>query len=299
MDKYICLICNKEFTTLFNLNRHKNKKNKCNNIKKEYNCKLCNKEFKYKSKLIEHEQTKKHINNLHSQINGNHNQIQNNINGDNILNNYIQLTLNVNSFKKTDNTYIRQSLINDIGENIYLEIINNNDLSNLDKVKKLFNCVIDILEKLHFNLDIEENHNLKILLIFPGIKKTVYEYLILDINPDTKNIVWNSLTYEEIIEKILFHLYNLNKKYENENYDKFILFLEKNLIKNKEIANELKPFIQTKLSEMYIDFNKKQKKENREIKNDLEDKVNEYCTYRKQECKLTNGFTPEIINSSF
>jgi hypothetical protein len=39
------------------------------------------------------------------------------------------------------------------------------------------------------------------------------------------------------------------------------------------------------------------KKESREIKEDIEEKVKEYVTYRRQECKLQNGFNPTIINS--
>lgn len=125
----------------------------------------------------------------------------------------------------------------------------------------------------------------------------VYEYLILEINGETQNIVWNSLSYEDIIEKIFYHLYTLNNKYQNDNYDRFILYLERYLINNKETAEELKPYIQKKLSEMYIDFNKKQQKEPRDIKEDIEEKIKEYITYRKQECKLTNGFNPDVINS--
>jgi hypothetical protein len=112
-----------------------------------------------------------------------------------------------------------------------------------------------------------------------------------------KNIVWNSLSYDNIIEKLFYHLYTLNNKYQNDNYDRFILYLERYLIKNKETAEELKPYIQKKLSEMYIDFNKKQQKEPRNVKDNIEEKIKEYITYRKQECKLTNGFNLDIINS--
>ena len=294
---YKCFKCNKEFKYESKLNIHINKKNQCNKPKEDYKCKLCDRNFKYESDYLRHENTKKHKLNLQLCINGNNN--QSNINGDNIqnFNNIIQLTLNVNSFKNTDKSQIRNGLIKDIGDYIYIETINKSSLSEVEKVKILFNYIINILEKLHFNLDIEENHNLKILLIFPGIKKTVYEYLILEINGDTQNIVWNSLSYERIIEKIFYHLYTLNNKLQNENYDKFILYLEHNLIHNKEISIELKPYIQTKLSEMYINFNTNQKKEPRDIKDNIKEKLNEYIIYRKQECKLANGFNPDIINS--
>jgi hypothetical protein len=291
---YKCNKCHKEFQYESKLNEHNNRKKSCisNN---NYNCNICKSDFKYQSDYLRHEKTKKHINNI--SIHGNQNQFGDNATNINSFNNIIQLTLNVNSFKNTDTSYMRKALIEEVGEFMYLETIAKKYLPDTEKVKILFNGVIKILEHLHFNLDIEENHNLKILLIFPGIKKTVYEYLILEINSETKEIIWNSLTYENIIDRVLFHLYSLNNKYQNDNYDRFIVFLRRYLINIPETAEELKPYIQTKLSEMYINFNENQKKESRDIKEDIEEKVKEYVTYRRQECKLQNGFNPTIINS--
>jgi hypothetical protein len=281
---YKCSKCDKEFKYESDYNRHNKRKTACIKINDNFKCELCKLNFKFQSKLQTHEKTKNHIFNIqNSTIN-------------NSFNNVINLTLNVNSFKKTDTTLIRRSIINDIGENIYLEIMNDN-LSIIDKVKKLFDTILEILEKLHFNLDIEENHNLKILLVFPGIKKAVYEYLILDINPETKNIIWNAINYEELMKQIFYHLYNLNNKIQNDNYDKFIIFLEKYIVKNKDIANKLKPFIENKLGKLYLDFNKRQKKENRSIQGNFTEKLVEYKYYRDNECKLNNGFNPKIINS--
>ena len=280
---YKCSKCNKEFKYESDYNRHNKRKTACIKINDNFKCELCKLNFKFQSKLQTHEKTKNHIFNIqNSTIN-------------NSFNNVINLTLNVNSFKKTDTTIIRRSIINDIGENIYLEIMNDN-LSIIDKVKKLFDTILEILEKLHFNLDIEENHNLKILLVFPGIKKAVYEYLILDINPETKNIIWNAINYEELMKQIFYHLYNLNNKIQNDNYDKFIIFLEKYIVKNKDIANKLKPFIENKLGKLYLEFNKRQKKENRSIQGNFTEKLVEYKYYRDNECKLNNGFNPKIIN---
>ena len=292
---YKCFKCNKEFMYESKLNEHKKRKTECNK-NNEFNCNICNKEFKYQSKLMEHEKTKKHINNI-NKIN------QTNTNGDNNvhigdINNILNLTLNINAFKNTDTAPIKRNLINDIGYNIYLETINNEDLSTLNKVKKLFDVVLEILDKLHFSLDLEENHNLKILLIFPGIKKTVYEYLILEINPETKNVYWNSLKYEEMIKQILNHLLELNNKIENDNYDQCLFFLKRYLVTNTEYATELKPYIEEKLGELYISFNNKQKKESRNVENTFQEKVAEYHNYRINECKLNNGYSPEIMNSN-
>ena len=133
--------------------------------------------------------------------------------------------------------------------------------------------------------------------MFPGIKKKVYEYLILEINPETKDIIWNALDYKELMKQLFEHLYNLNNKIKNDNYDKFISLLKRYILTNEETYEELKPHIEETLNNMYINFNKKQKKEEREVKEEFNEKLNEYINYRSQECKLNNGFNPEIINS--
>lgn len=289
-----CCKCNKEFSFESKLKVHQNRKTPCNLKKDELECKSCNLNFTRLFNMYKHEKTNKHIQNYNKYI-------QNNVNGDNItgdkINNIINLTLNVNSFKKTDSSHIRKTIVRDIGEYLYLEVMEKQYLAEIDKVKLLFDSVIEILEKLHFNLDIEENHNLKILLIFPGIKKKVYEYLILEINPDTKEVIWNSLDYDEFMKQLFDHLYNLNNTIKNDNYDEFLFLLKRYIIRNQETHDELKPFIEDKLNNMYLNFNKKQKKEEREIKEDFNEKLNEYVNYRSQECKLNNGFSPEIINS--
>ena len=283
-----CIKCNKEFKYESDYNRHKNRKTPCNESKSELDCELCKVHFKCKTEKYRHEKTKKHIINIqNSTVNNSFNHSFNNI---------INLTLNVNSFKKTDSSHIRRTIVTDIGEYLYLEVMEKKYLAEIDKVKILFDSVIEILEKLHFNLDIEENHNLKILLIFPGIKKKVYEYLILEINPDTKEVIWNSLDYDEFLKQLFDHLYNLNNTIKNDNYDEFLLLLKRYIIRNEETHDELKPFIEDKLNNMYVNFNAKQKKEKREVKEDFTEKVNEYIHYRTQECKLNNGFNPEIIN---
>lgn len=289
-----CLKCNKSFKYESDYKRHKNRKIPCDAPKKEYKCAMCNVNFICPAEQKRHDKTNKHIQNYNKYI-------QHNVNGDNIagdkINNIINLTLNVNSFKKTDTSGIRNNLIKDIGDNIYVETMEDEDLSNIDKVKKLFDGVIEILEKLHFNLDIGENHNLKILLMFPGIKKQVYEYLILEINPETKDIFWNALDYKELMIQLFQHLYNLNNKIQNDNYDGFIIFLERYIVKNEGTYEELKPYIEEKLNNMYLNFNKKQKKTEREVKENFDEKLNEFINYRTQECKLNNGFSPKINNS--
>ena len=288
---YKCHKCNKEFKFESKLNEHKNRKTSCDAPKPDLECNLCNVKFTNPAKKIKHEKTKKHINNI--TINGDHNTTHV---GD--INNYLNLTLNINSFKNTDTTRIRKNIIDSIGYHEYNAILDKKYISISEKVKLMFQIILDLLEKLHFSLDLEENHNLKILLIFPGIQKTVYEYLILDINPETKDIIWNSLKYEEMICQILDHLYDLNNNINNDEYDKFILYVKNYLVKNEEYAIELKPYIEEKLGQIYINFNKKQKKDARVVKNTLPEKVMEYKQYRDSETRLNNGFNPNIENSN-
>ena len=280
----------KKFNYDSEFKRHQNKKKPCDAPKKEYKCKLCNVTFIRPAEKLRHEKTKKHITNynIHNsnvQI-GNHN-----------LQNIVNLTLNMNSFKDTDMSYIGIGTIRDIGNYIYLEILENNKLTELDKVALMFDEVIVILKKLHFNIGVEENHNLKILLVFPGLKHKMHEYLILEINKETKQITWKSVDYQLLITNILEHLLILNNRCKNENYIQFVNYLKTYLINDKVYAKELQPIIDNKLSQMYIDFNKEQKKLDRDIKETFNEKLQEYLNYRNKECRLVNGFDPEIINS--
>lgn len=291
---YKCNKCHKEFKYESKLILHNKRKIPCDKIN-DFKCEICKINFKTLYNKQRHEETVKHKKNIEINIQGDHN----NVKIKNSFNNFIQLTLNVNAFKNTDTSYVRNANIVEIGEIEYVDIMKKDYLSDIDKVKILFDSVIKILKIMHFNLNVEENHNLKILLVFPGLKKCIYEYLILEINSETKEILWSAQSYEEILAKIFDNLFELNNKHKNDNYDMFLLFLKKYLLKREETAAELKPFIQLKLSEMYKDFNKEQKKEEREIHPDLEQKIEEYFKYRKQECKLSNGYAPNIVNSEF
>jgi hypothetical protein len=296
MVDYKCFKCNKDFISQSKLDRHYNRKIPCNKTKVPLECKICNVNFQRPSEKERHEKTKKHITNV--TINGNNNINNINSNIDNSFNNIVNLTLNMNSFKDTDLSYVGIGLIRDIGY-VYLEILNNNRLNIIEKVTLMFDEVILILKKLHFNIGVEENHNLKILLVFPGLKHKTHEYLILEINKETKYITWKSVDYKVLLINILDHLLILNNHGKNENYIQFVNYLKKNIIEDEEQSKELQPIINDKLSKMYINFNKEQKKPDRDIEETFNEKLEEYLTYRSKECRLINGFNPTIENTQF
>jgi DNA-directed RNA polymerase subunit RPC12/RpoP len=303
MADYKCNKCNKSFESPSKLKRHQNRKIPCDSPKKEYKCDICKVRFISPAQQKIHENTKKHITNYNIHINGN-----NNIVGDNNIQNIINLTLNTRTFSNS-NVGLVSNLSIELVYGIFDNIINNKHISNSIKVLNLFKeAVIFILDTLHFNILNTENHNLKILLMFPKIEKLVYEYLILEINQESNDLVWNSISYDQLLDEIFNLLKNINAKNitqhrdeireQNITFDKFINFLKLHLLLNEETKNELKPEIEMLLGSLYIQFNKNQKKENREIKINILDKINEYKNYRNNECRLSNGFTPNIINSS-
>ncbi len=298
-SEYNCTKCNKVFNSFSKLERHKNNKTPCDviKVKEELKCELCNVKFTRPSHQKIHEQTQKHITNV--QIHGNYSNNGSIVGGcNNTINQHlINLTLNMRSFKDTDISYIGYGLLRDIGL-IYQDIKNKVGMSEVDKISEMFNEVIVILKKLHFNIAIEENHNLKILLIFPGIKKLAHEYLILEINKETNYINWRSLDYIELLSNIFEHLLTLNEKSRSENYIEFVNYLKEKILEDAELHLELKPIIDKKLSDMYINFNKEQNKPEREVKDTIDDKYKEFKNYRQQETRLSNGLNPEIIDTS-
>ena len=291
MVDYKCLKCKKSFNSPSKLDRHKNIKNPCDKIKEQLKCDICNVQFARPAEQARHEKTKKHITNYN--IQNSNVQI-----GDNNIQNIIHLTLNTNSFINTDMSYIGRGIIGDIG-NIYLDILEKKYFSNNDRCILLFDEVLHILEKLHFNIGVEENHNLKILLVFPALKNSVYENLILEIDNTTKQISWRSVNYETLINNILDHLFILNTRVKNENFINFVNFLKKYLIDDTSSSEELEPIINKKLSQMYINFNIKQNKPERDVKFSFNEKLQEYINYRSNEATLVNGFCPNIVNSQF
>ena len=147
----------------------------------------------------------------------------------NQLQNIINLTLQTKSFTDTDLSYLRKWIIEDIGNDLYIKTMNKEYITIQDKVKSLFRGALEILEQLHFNLNNEDNHNCKILLMFPGFKKPIYEYLILEIETKTNKISWKSLSYDDFIKELFNHLTRMNETIQNEFYPLTDLYRENNL----------------------------------------------------------------------
>ncbi len=302
MTIHRCTKCEKVFDVPSKLKRHLINKKSCEIPKTEYKCEICNVNFSSPSKKKRHEETSKHIKNVNN-IYGNYNQV--NINGTNIQN-IINLTLNTKTFNNT-NVGLVSNLSVELIYGIYNSIITNKYMTEYQKAEHLFKeAVIFILDKLHFNIGNSENHNLKILLMFPKIDKLLYEYLILEIEPETSDLVWNKISYEQLLEEIFNLLRKINEKnaeIRGEQIEKNLIFtdcidfLKENLLDNEEYKKESQREIERLLNELYIKFNKEQKKANREVKLDILEKINEYKNYRNEECRLSNGFVPKVINS--
>ena len=150
-DSKKCETCEKNFKYKWMLDRHKKNKNTCSKSDINFECELCHTSYANKYRINRHYKTKKHMANI--VINGNANgNIFNSPNSTiNNYNNIINLTLNVKSFKDTDIDIIQEHTVNRLGK-LYLDIISNNTNLN-DKILKLFENAIYILEFLHFNLE--------------------------------------------------------------------------------------------------------------------------------------------------
>ncbi len=285
MSEFICNKCNHEFLTKSNLNRHLKKKNTCIKENDSLLCEFCNLTFTQMSSKTRHEKSNKHklqVNfNSNNNINGNYNQV-----GNNNLMNIVHLTINTNPFKDTNLNCIDSSIL----ENIVFKFIDN------QKENKVFvhnfMHLVKLLEKIHFDLRNETNQNLRILLMFPNLSKKIVEYLILEINPETKEIMWYRLEYEEFLDKLIILMEELNNKL---NVDKFIDYI--NYMKIELYKKENKNIIEAKLIQLYKNYSIDNSIPRNQKKGELIENINEYKKYRENECKLKNGFSPKIINS--
>ncbi len=270
---FICEKCNKLFKSKFNLNTHLNKKNPCDKIKEKLKCNICNIEFERKNHKERHEKTEKHLKNI----------TINNINFNNIVN----LTLSTNPFRHTNLDCIDYEML----ENIYNKFKNSLEKDNKYKFMVNFRSIIYLLEKIHFDLRNKANQNLRILLLFPNLEKKIIEYLILEINTETKAVTWQRLEYVEFLDKLIELLEKLNEKFEVTNFIQYIDHMKLILYNPNNKQN-----IEHMLTNMYKSYNYNQEKDKRTSSTILNENIKLYRNYRDNELMLSNGYIPNIIN---
>jgi len=284
-----CDLCKKDFKTKYNLDRHKNSKKSCNLKNILYKCEECKREFKYKSKLEEHKQTKNHIitiNNITNNDNSITNINDNSTHNINNIQNNIHLTLQTNGFSETNldalrgrmfNEYIREKHILDSVKMI-TEYSNENKDENyyMDKYfifKNTFKTILEFFKELNFNLAYEQNHNCKIFLFAKSSISNFIEYHLLEIDNTRKQYNLNFVKYETFIDGLLNLMKRLNDRYDNENFEILLNFIETN--KKLLLTENIKTFIENELLTVYNKFKLKKEKIELENNNLMEDVIKE------------------------
>lgn len=203
---YKCSICEYSSGNKHCITRHFNKKIKCGDgipivteIKTEIKCNYCNKNISTNAHLI------KHLVVCKVKKEGLEEEVR-------ILKEKLAISEALNK---------KPTTINNNQINIILTAYNNPNLENIEKhlkasVKKIFMAVPTLVEKIHFNNDIPENHNLviknartKLAKVFNGKKwTTVDEEQLLDELVDTYESLLieysneNGSNYSEKMNKI-------------------------------------------------------------------------------------------------
>jgi len=270
-----CDTCSKEFMSKYNLERHKNRKIPCNEIKKNILCNICNIEFQCQSKLHRHELSKKHISNyniynLNNSNNVNNivnNNIINNSNNNIINNNIININISypVNDFNKTNLNILSSSDINKLlmSDNKLAKIIedferdDDNIFGNSPYIILMFELFIKIFSKLNFNLAYSENHNCAIFSFFKTYNNYI-EYHLIEINNGQCNVKY--IEYEIFINEFLNLMKKINIKFNNSKFNILIDYIDR--YKKMLFSEFTKEIIENKLLKAYNDF--------KEIKNSKE-----------------------------
>ncbi len=286
---YKCNLCNKTFEYLSKLKEHNNRKIPCNLAKQSHKCTLCNVEFKHKSNLKQHNESKRHLtnNNITNNItNINDNSIDNSVHNINNIQNNIHLTLQTNGFSETNIDALRGRMFNEYikEDNIMdsIKMINDYNKENKDEdyymdkyfiIKNVFKTIIEFFKELNFNLAYEQNHNCKIFLFAKSSISNFIEYHLLEIDNTKKQYNLNFVKYETFIGGLIKLMYRLNERYENENFETLLNFIEIN--KKLLTTDNIKTFIENELLTVYNKF--KLEKEKTEQENNLlmNDAINE------------------------
>ena len=176
-------------------------------------------------------------------------------------------------------------------ENMYSTYEKNINRNENDQFVLNFRGLVEILKRVHFDLRNEKNQNLKILLMFPNLEKKIIEYMLLDINPETKQVYWERIEYEQLLNKLIDLLEKLNEINDVKEFTKYIDYMKVALYKKENKQNA-----ETMLTELYKKFNLEQGKLPRSEGTDLPQNINIYKEYRNKELILPNGHLPPIAN---
>ena len=153
MENYICLKCNIIFATKSSLERHTNKKIKCD-IKTQFQCNKCNKYFKQKNNLLQHTEKKlcKEISTYPISETKNEHAISD------ILNSKITIESKIKLIKVINNTLIDENILEIINNDIPIntKIILLNTRSTLD-AKTINNNTTNNTINYNFNNFDQEN----------------------------------------------------------------------------------------------------------------------------------------------
>lgn len=278
--KYVCEKCKKEFPTPSKLKVHINRKISCDIPKINLKCEYCEVNFSRPAEKIRHDKTPKHQKNV--TIHGDNNTV-----AIDSYNHIVNLTLQTNMFKDTNLNCIDFYLL----ENMYDTYIKNINRCDNDQFIINFRGLVEILKRVHFDLRNEKNQNLKILLMFPNLEKKIIEYMLLDINTETKQVHWERIEYEQLLNKLIILLEKLNEINDVKQFIKYIDYMKIALYKKENKANA-----EVLLTELYKKFNIEQGKDPRENGIDLSHNINIYKEYRDKELMLPNGHLPPVTN---
>jgi hypothetical protein len=277
-----CILCNKNFPSKSQLDRHKNKKIPCNAVKESTDCSICNVTFPCLAKLKTHLESNKHKNNYNIYIQTYNDYSNSNIHIDNHIN--IINTFENTNISKIDYEFIENTYNTDIELiNIFKEFKDDGCVSsNNSYFISCFKYFIKIFSKLNFNIAFNENHNCR-CISFTLSDNNLIEYQILSYDTLLKEYTWDVIDYYIFIEKFLNLMHNIDDKFNNENFKNILNYIEKykfRYISNKEgvetnsTARYCKKDIEKELLNEYHKFKK--------VKEDVNDEEAQIAKWREQ-----------------
>ena len=229
MKNYNCNKCNQNFSTNQSLERHINKKNKCD-IELDYKCEHCKKSFKYKKNLKEHfEKTKCNINeNTDEKM-----ALKDILNKTIDINKKILIIKTLND--KLDEVYIRTIIESDLELNTKVTLLNKQNNTNLLLPNQIINNTTnnttnniqinfgnentEYLNKKYYEKLLNENLPENIILTLSNdiyLNKVHPENQTIKINNLKNNLCkikdnnkWITTSKDDAIKKILDKIYHI------------------------------------------------------------------------------------------